>query len=151
MNIRWEIRKFEELSNIELYRIMHLRLAIFSVEQNCPYQDADGKDPECFHLMGYDQDNELIVYSRIVPGGISYDEVSIGRVVSSAKVRGTGAGRALMTRSLEEIENLWGKVPVRISAQCYLTKFYNSFGFEIVGEEYEEDHIPHIEMLRPLH
>ncbi len=147
MSIRWEIKKFEELSTIELYRIMQLRIAIFSVEQNCPYQDADGKDLKCFHLMGFDTDYELIAYSRIVPAGISFEEVSIGRVVSSQKVRGTGAGKELMKESIGFIEKQFGKVPVRIGAQCYLIKFYSGFGFEVSGDEYLEDNISHIEMI----
>jgi len=147
MNIRWEIKKFEELSATELYRIMQLRLEVFSVEQNCAYQDADGKDLKCFHLSGFDESNNLVVYSRIVPPGISFSEVSIGRVISSSKARGTGAGKQLMKKSMELIKKQFGNVPIRIGAQCYLIKFYSSFGFEISGEEYLEDNIPHIEML----
>ena len=147
MNISWKIKTFEELSNYELYEIMQLRLAVFSVEQNCAYQDADGKDFKSLHLSGYDSNGELVVYSRIVPAGVSFKEVSIGRVISSAKARGTGAGRELMKKSMEFIEQQFGKIPVRIGAQCYLIKFYSSFGFEISGEEYLEDNIPHIEML----
>lgn len=147
MNISWKIKTFEELSNFELYEIMQLRLAVFSVEQNCAYQDADGKDLKSLHLSGYDSNGELIVYSRIVPPGISFKEVSIGRVISSQKARGTGAGKELMKKSLDFIQKQFGKVPVRIGAQCYLIKFYSSFGFEISGEEYLEDNIPHIEMI----
>lgn len=148
MKINWKIRAFDELSTIELYTIMQLRLAVFSVEQNCAYQDADGKDLKCFHLMGTDDDDDLVVYSRIVPPGISFAEVSIGRVISSHKVRGTGAGKELMQKSIGFIENKYGKIPIRIGAQCYLIKFYSSFGFEISGKEYLEDNIPHIEMLK---
>jgi ElaA protein len=158
MKIDWEIKSFDELSTRELYTIMQLRLAVFSVEQNCAYQDADGKDLKCFHLSGCltpalslqkgEGKKELIVYSRIVPPGISFKEVSIGRVISSQKARGTGAGKELMNKSIEFIEKTYGKVPIRIGAQCYLIKFYSSFGFEISGEEYLEDNIPHIEMLR---
>lgn len=150
MNIDWKIQTFEELSNYELYAIMQLRLAVFSVEQNCAYQDADGKDLKSLHLSGYDSNAELVVYSRIVPAGISFKEVSIGRVISSQKVRGTGAGKELMKKSIEFIQQKYGKVPVRIGAQCYLIKFYSSFGFEISGEEYLEDNIPHIEMVFSL-
>ena len=147
MKIDWKIKTFEELSNFELYKIMQLRLAVFSVEQNCAYQDADGKDLKSLHLSGCDSNGELIVYSRIVPAGVSFKEVSIGRVISSQKARGTGGGKELMKKSLEFIEKQFGKVPVRIGAQCYLIKFYSSFGFEISGEEYLEDNIPHNEML----
>ena len=147
MNIRWDIKKFEELSTTELYRIMQLRLEVFSVEQNCAYQDADGKDFNCFHLSGFNDANDLVVYSRIVPPGISFKEVSIGRVISSQKARGTGAGKELLKKSMEFIKQQFGNLPIRIGAQCYLIKFYSSFGFEISGEEYLEDNIPHIEMV----
>lgn len=147
MKIDWQIKKFEELTTTELYRIMQLRLAVFCVEQNCAYQDADGKDLKCIHLCGFDQVGELIAYSRIVPAGISFKEVSIGRVITSDKARGTGAGKELMKKSIDFIKKEYGNVPIRIGAQCYLIKFYSGFGFEIAGEEYLEDNIPHIEML----
>lgn len=147
MNIDWKIQTFEELNNYELYAIMQLRSAVFCVEQNCAYQDADGKDLKSLHITGMDSKGEIMVYSRIVPAGISFKEVSIGRVISSEKARGTGAGKELMKKSMETIERKFGKVPVRIGAQCYLIKFYSSFGFEISGEEYLEDNIPHIEMI----
>lgn len=148
MEISWEITRFEDLSPEKLYRIMRLRAEVFIVEQNCPYQDADGKDQKSFHVMGYDSDRELVTYCRILPENISYPEVSIGRVVSSSKVRGKGAGKLLMERALEEIELLFGNEPVRIGAQLYLKKFYESFGFVVISDEYMEDGIPHIEMLR---
>ncbi|MDQ3047133.1 MAG: GNAT family N-acetyltransferase [Bacteroidota bacterium] len=146
--MRWEVKKFEELSSIELYRIMQLRGEVFVVEQNCPYLDADGKDPDSLHLMGYGKNDHLIAYSRIVMPGISYEEVSIGRVVSSPSVRGSGSGKALMLESLSVIRGAFGNIPVRIGAQCYLQKFYEGFGFEAIGDSYMEDGIPHIEMLK---
>lgn len=148
MSYSWNIKPFKELSAAELYDIMQLRAEVFIVEQNCPYQDADGKDPKSWHLAGRDANDKLVVYSRILPQNISYAEVSIGRVVSSPKVRGTGAGRELMKQSLIEIEKLFGKVPVRIGAQLYLQKFYEDFGFVREGDEYDEDGIPHIIMLK---
>lgn len=150
MTISWQIKKFEDLSVSELYTILQLRAEVFVVEQNCPYQDADGKDPKSFHLMGYltsESGEQLIAYARILPQNVSYPEVSIGRVVSSPTVRGTGAGKLLMASALEEIENLFGKVPVKIGAQLYLKKFYESFGFIQTSEQYLEDDILHIEML----
>ena len=148
MIINWEIKKFEELASLELYNILRLRAEVFVVEQKCPYQDVDGKDLKSFHLMGTDETSELIVYSRIVPSGISFPEVSIGRVVSSPKVRGTGAGRALLQKSLDVINEKFGNIPIRIGAQCYLKKFYENFGFVSVGDEYLEDDILHVEMLK---
>ncbi len=148
MTIAWEIKEFDELSNIELYSILSLRAEVFVVEQNCPYQDADGKDLKSLHLMGRDENGNLITYSRIVPPGVSFTEVSIGRVVSSPKLRGTGAGKALMTKSIEVINQKYGTAPIRIGAQLYLKKFYESFGFIQISEEYLEDNIPHIEMTK---
>ena len=146
--LKWSIKSFTELTSDELYSIMQLRAEVFVVEQNCPYQDADGKDPKSFHLSGTNAEGKLIAYSRILPSHISYPEVSIGRVVSSPSARGTGAGRELMKQSLIEIEKLFGSVPVKIGAQLYLQKFYESFGFVVSSAEYLEDGIPHIEMMR---
>ena len=144
--IVWTCKHFKDLTNEELYEIFCLRLSVFVVEQNCPYQDADGKDLKCFHLMGR-QNGELIAYTRIVPKNVSYKEPSIGRVVTSASARRTGAGKILMEKSLEFIKKEFGNVPVRIGAQKYLQKFYESFGFVREGDEYDEDGIPHIIML----
>lgn len=145
---KWISKSFNELSLEELYQIMVLRQEVFVVEQDCPYIDADGKDQQSQHFMGFDETGKLIVYTRIVEPGISYTEVAIGRVITAQSVRGTGAGIVLMEKSIEETERIYGKVPIRISAQKHLRKFYEKFSFEYVGKEYLEDGIPHIEMLR---
>ena len=141
------LKPFALLTTIELYAVMRLRQEVFIVEQNCPYLDADGKDLKSDHLMGYLGD-ELVVYSRLVKPGVSYDEVSIGRVISATAHRNKAYGRQLMDESIKRIEALYGQVPIRIGAQQYLQKFYESFGFVKVGEPYMEDGIPHIIMLR---
>lgn len=148
MELRWEWKGFNELSAEEMYTVLCVRQEVFVLEQECLYLDADGKDRKSFHLMGFDG-NELMAYARIVEPGISYEEVSIGRILSSKNARGTGAGVELMNQALTRIELMYGKVPVRISAQSYLEKFYKKFGFEPTGKEYLEDEIPHMEMLRP--
>ncbi len=155
MNITWSCKPFKDLSSEELYEIFQLRLAVFVVEQNCPYQDADGKDLKSLHVTGYLTPNpspktgegSLVAYARILPPGISYKEVSIGRVVTSQQARRTGAGKMLMKKSMEYIQKEFGKVPIRIGAQLYLQKFYEDFGFVRAGDEYLEDGIPHIIML----
>ena len=147
MSLRWEWKAFNELSAEEMYTVLCVRQEVFVLEQECLYLDADGKDRKSFHLMGFDG-NELMAYARIVEPGVSYKEVSIGRILSSKKARGTGAGVELMNQALTRIEEIYGKVPVRISAQSYLEKFYKKFGFEPTGKEYLEDEIPHMEMLR---
>lgn len=147
MQIQWKLKYFNELSAEELYSILQLRSEIFVVEQNSPYQDLDGKDFKCYHFMGY-SGKDLVAYTRLLPKGVSYAEVSIGRVVTSRSVRGGGVGRELMKLSINEIERLFGKGPIRIGAQLYLQKFYESLGFTREGEPYNEDNIAHIIMLR---
>ena len=147
MQILWRVKTFKELDTLELYKILQLRAEIFVVEQDSPYQDIDGKDFKAYHLMGF-KGKDLVAYTRLLPTNVSYAEVSIGRVVTSGKVRGQGLGRELMDRSIAEIENFFGKTPIRIGAQLYLQKFYEGFGFVREGDEFLEDRIPHIIMLR---
>lgn len=142
---KWTCKKFEELSNEELYKIIQLRLSVFVVEQNCPYQDCDDKDQESWHMMGW-HNNQLMAYSRLIPPGIAYEDPSIGRVVTSKSVRGTRMGKELMVRSVEHAHHLFGKVPITIGAQLYLTRFYESVGFTIISDVYLEDGIEHIKM-----
>jgi ElaA protein len=149
MNITWYHKNFKELNTTELYQILQLRNEVFIVEQNCPFQDLDDKDFECFHLMGFDIESQRIVaYTRIVPAGISYKEASIGRVVTSSQVRGAGVGKDLMLKSIELLKELYGNVPIKIGAQFYLKKFYESLGFQQVSDIYLEDGIEHILMIK---
>lgn len=148
MNITWVLKSFEELTGYQLYEILRLRAEVFVVEQNCPYQDMDKKDIKSFHLMGMNDKNELIAYSRILPQKVSYDEASIGRVVSSPNYRKEGVGKELMKKSINVLYEKFGQVPIRIGAQQYLKKFYEDFGFFQQGEQYLEDNIPHIIMLK---
>lgn len=145
--MNWILKNFDSLTPHELYAILRLRSEVFVVEQTCVFQDLDNRDQQCYHLMGL-RDNLLIAYTRLVPPGLSYEEASIGRVVTSPAARGTGTGKTLMEKSIEEVFNLYGEVPMKIGAQLYLKKFYNSFGFEQLGDIYDEDGIDHIKMVR---
>ena len=147
MKITWSLKKFEELTPLELYAILQLRNEVFVVEQNCPYQDADNKDLLSFHFMGWG-DDKLVAYTRIIPPGISYEQASIGRVVNSPTVRGDGIGKELMLQSISQLYSLFGNVAIKIGAQLYLQKFYTSLGFIQSGEVYLEDGIEHIEMTK---
>jgi len=140
------LKAFNELTVHQLYEILKLRSAIFVLEQQCLYQDMDDKDKHCHHLMIF-EDNQLAAYTRLVPGGISFSEISIGRVITNPAYRGKGLGRKLMEQSIEACYDLFGKQPIRIGAQLYLEDFYSSLGFIQQGEMYLEDDIPHIEML----
>lgn len=145
--MNWILKKFESLSPNELYAILRLRSEVFVVEQNCVFQDMDDKDQQCYHLMGW-KDDLLAAYTRLVPPGLNYAEASIGRVVTSPAARGGGIGKTLMEKSIEEVFNLYGQGPIKIGAQLYLKKFYGSFGFEQIGDIYDEDGIDHIKMIR---
>jgi ElaA protein len=147
MQIQWLLKKFEQLSPYQVYAILQLRNEVFVVEQQCVFQDADDKDQQCYHLMGF-YNNQLVAYTRIVPAGIIYGEVSIGRVVTSPAVRRLGAGKQLMQQSIQTAYDLFGRVAIKIGAQLYLKKFYESFGFNQVSDVYLEDGIEHIYMLK---
>lgn len=147
MQLNWRLKAFSELSNYELYEVLKLRSKVFVVEQNCVFLDMDDKDTKCLHLMGF-ADSALVAYSRLVPAGVSYKEMSIGRVVTDPDYRAKGLGMELMELSVEKAIESYGAGPIRIGAQLYLKAFYERFGFNINSAEYIEDGIPHIEMLR---
>ena len=151
MNVKleWVLKKFDELSNEELYQLLRLRSEVFVVEQGCNFMDMDNKDQKCHHLLGK-KNGQLLAYSRIVPQGVSYEFPSIGRIVVSQQGRGTGLGVELLNISISTVEELYGKTIIRIGAQVYLKKFYQSFGFIQSGDIYLEDDIEHIEMTRQL-
>lgn len=146
MNIEWKCKAFAELLPIELYKIMQLRNAVFVVEQNCVFQDADDKDDGCLHFMGFIND-ELAAYTRLSPPGYIYDEMSIGRVVTSPAHRSKGLGKELMQRSITLCRSYFGNGTIKIGAQYYLINFYQSLGFKIIDEIYLEDGIEHVHML----
>lgn len=146
-NIIWTLKAFAELNPFELYQILRLRSEVFVVEQNCIFLDADDLDAQSLHLQGR-SDGELIAYVRILPPGLCYAEPSIGRVVTSPPSRGTGAGKALMKKAIEETTAIYPNKSIKIGAQLYLKKFYEGFGFEQCSDIYMEDGIEHIKMLR---
>ncbi len=151
MQIEWLLIEFNQLTLQQLYQMLSLRQQVFIVEQDCPYNDADGLDQQCWHLLGYamvEGDKQLVAYSRIVPAGVKFEQPAIGRVVTSPLVRREGAGRQLMSQSIKALQQLFASNSCRISAQMYLLDFYQGFGFEEVGESYLEDGIPHIDMVR---
>lgn len=145
----FSLKPFASLLPEELYAIIRLRNEVFVVEQNCVFQDADNKDQDSLHLM-YWNGSELMAYCRLLPAGLAYKEMSIGRVVSSPLYRKTGSGRQLIKEAIDRIYKAFGSGPIRIGAQCYLIQFYASFGFESEGEVYLEDGIEHIEMIKTL-
>jgi ElaA protein len=147
--MHWHFARFDDLSPRDIHDLYQARVAVFVLEQKCPFQDVDGADPHCWHLIGRDsQGGEVLAYSRLVPPGLKYPEASIGRVLTTAKARRTGAGRELMAESIARAEKLWPGRSIRIGAQQYLERFYGGYGFNRTSEPYDEDGIMHIEMVR---
>ncbi len=145
--MNWSWLRFDDLGVDNLYDALALRCRVFILEQ-VAYQDPDGVDRVSWHLLGRDGGGTLQAYLRAVDPGVKYAEPSIGRVITSPDVRGTGMGRRLMAEGLARCARTWPGRAIRISAQAHLAHFYGEFGFEAVGEPYIEDTIPHLEMLR---
>ncbi len=144
LNIK--VKAFKDLNTNELYALLQLRSEVFVVEQDCVYQDIDGKDKNALHVLGYSK-SMLVGYTRIFKPGDYFIEASIGRVVVKANQRHHRLGYDIMEASINAIREHFSTSEIKISAQTYLTKFYNNLNFKQVGEEYLEDDIPHIAML----
>ncbi len=151
--ITWRCVAFPELTPLALYRVLRARQEVFVVEQQCVFLDADGVDECCWHVLGWDlceaaDCGRLLAYARLVPPGLKHDEASIGRVLTVGTARGVGLGRRLMHEALDQCEQRWPAVGLRISAQHRLRGFYAGLGFVEHGEPYDEDGIAHVHMVR---
>ena len=147
--MHWRFAPFDQLTVREVHDLFQARAGVFVLEQTCPFQDVDGIDPACWHLLGTANGHgPLLAYCRLVPPGVKYEEPSIGRVLTTKEGRGTGAGRELMEQAIARCDAMWPGKTLRIGAQQYLEKFYGSLGFTRASEPYDEDGIIHIEMLR---
>ncbi len=141
------VKRFDEFDAFELYSVLQLRSEVFVVEQDCVYQDLDGKDDKALHVLGL-KDNNLVAYTRIFKASDYLEQASIGRVVVRETERKYKYGVLIMKASIKAIEEIFNETTIALSAQTYLIRFYNSLGFEEVGEEYLEDNIPHILMIK---
>lgn len=141
------VKIYQELTKEDLYGLLQLRSEVFVVEQDCVYQDIDGKDQKALHVLGF-LDDKLIAYTRLFKPGDYFDQASIGRVVVAKNQRQHKFGYAIMEASIKAIKDYFKETTIKISAQCYLKTFYNNLGFKQVGEEYLEDGIPHIAMIK---
>jgi len=142
-----KVKVYQDLEIDELYAIMALRAAVFVVEQNCVYQDLDYKDQKALHVMGW-INGKLVAYTRLFGPGDYFDQASIGRVIVSMDQRGHNYGHQIMSASINAITQHYKTDRIDISAQTYLEQFYTAHGFLPSGEEYLEDGIPHIKMIK---
>ena len=148
MQITFQWSRLEHLSGLQFHEIIAHRERVFVLEQNCPFQDADQYDAHSWHLVGR-VDGQFAAYLRVTDAGHKFAEACIGRVLTASEFRGQNFGKALIQEALNGMNQQFSKQAIRIGAQSYLLKFYGSFGFVVVGDEYLEDGIPHFEMLRP--
>lgn len=142
----WQIKTYDELTKNQLYTIIKERINIFVVEQNCPYPELDDLDQASFHL--FFQEEDIRAYCRILPKGLKYEEVSIGRVIVKEKYRRSGIATLLMKKAITYVEEELHETQIKIQAQDHLRHFYQSFGFTPVSEIYLEDGIPHVDMVK---
>ena len=145
--LNFKIKDFNQLSTQDLYAVLQLRSEVFVVEQDCVYLDLDGKDQLAYHVLGY-KDLKLIAYARVFKPGDYFSKSSIGRIIVKKKYRRFKYGDHLVKNSIEFIEKKFKEKEILISAQAYLINFYNNLGFVQKGEQYLEDDIPHIKMLK---
>lgn len=144
--IKIQVKPFSALTATELYSILQLRSEVFVVEQDCVYQDIDGKDEKALHIIGYKND-KIVAYTRVFGPGDYFLLASIGRVVVAKEERSHSYGYDIMTASIEALRIHFRTSHIQISAQCYLEKFYTNLGFKATGKEYLEDGIPHMTMI----
>ena len=159
VKVRWQWSRFPELAAAELYAALAARQQVFTVEQRCAFQDADGHDVHAWHLFAWAEDPSgllggpaalvLAGYLRVLDPGRKFAEPSIGRVLTVAPYRGIGFGRTLMAEGIARTRRVWPKRPVRIAAQQRLERFYADLGFRTLGAPYQEDDIAHVDMLLP--
>ena len=145
--MKWELKKWEELNANDLYHAYKLRIDVFVVEQGCAYPEVDEHDPYCEHLFGW-EDDKLAVYSRICPPATVYPYPSLGRIVVTENYRGKRLARQVIDRGLALLEERFPGQPIKIQAQQYLEKFYQSFGFKTITESYPDAGVMHVDMVK---
>ena len=145
--LNWQFKHYNDLLLNEFHDILALRIQVFVVEQNCPYQDLDGKDKKCYHLICRNGKGDVVGTMRILPPGVSYEEVALGRIVLAESVRGEQQGHEMMKEAMTFSKEEFGDVAIKLSGQKHLEGFYNKHGFKSTGKEYLEDGIPHVEMI----
>lgn len=148
--MHWTLYSFDQLTTAQLYALLQARSDVFVLEQQCLYQDLDGKDLPALHLCCWSGRDAVLAYARLLPPGLAYAEPAIGRVLTSQAGRGKGLARELMQRAIAACHQQFGQQAIRIGAQMYLQDFYQSLGFVAASDSYDEDGIAHVQMLLPF-
>lgn len=146
MELNWQLKTFDELTNHEVYRILHLRNRIFAVGQQSIYIDIDNYDQKALHLCAL-YNNEIIAYARIFRSGVKIEPATFGRVLVDDAFRKHNLGRELVKRCINALHKDFNENTIQIEAQLYLQLFYEDFGFKAISEPYVEDNIPHVKMI----
>ena len=146
MKHHWQVLSFTEFTLEQLYAVLRLRQEVFAVEQQSIYLDLDNRDQQALHML-CTLDDQVLAYQRMLPPGLSFPDSSMGRIVVSPTARGLQLGKQLTQRGIDFNRETWPASDIRINAQLYLKVFYEELGFVVQGEEYDEDGIPHIQML----
>lgn len=147
MIIEWSWQRFSNLSGEEMHEMLSLRQKVFIVEQECAYLDADELDKQSWHLLGRQNDGRLVAYARLNFPNTRYTESSFGRVLTTKEIRGVGAGRRIVEACIQKSIQEYPSSNIRISAQTYLTKFYQGFGFKSIGDPYDDEGVEHVDMI----
>ncbi len=145
--LEWRWKRMEQIDVMDLYRILKLRQDVFVIEQSCIYPDMDNRDITAWHLAGVDGDGAIVACLRVLPPDVEHKFPRIGRVAVTEAARGKKLARSLMTEGIRRTRSLYPECAIRISAQQYLKKFYESLGFEEISDIYLEDGIPHLDMV----
>ena len=143
--MRWTFRGFDAMRPAEIHAMLKLRIAVFVVEQLCPYQEVDDLDLIATHLLGTSEENDLVAYARIIPA-LPGGQPHIGRVLVHANHRSSGTGHELMRQVLNHLTKEYGDQNSALAAQAHLRTFYEHHGYRRVGPVYDLDGIPHVDM-----
>lgn len=139
------VKRYGELTKDELYALVRLRIAVFVVEQNCPYMELDDRDQAAVHVW-LEDDEGIEAYLRVMDRGVESEHVSIGRVI--AVKRRSGIGTQVLSEGIRVAKEYFAADQIYLEAQVYAKSFYEKSGFRQVSDEFQEDGIPHIKMIR---
>ena len=142
-----KIKRFNELSLDELYKILKLRVDIFVVEQSCPYEEIDDNDQKAIHVWFEDKE-KIMAYLRVMDKGVESDFVSIGRVIATERRKGHGT--KILEEGIKVAKDYFNAEAIYLEAQVYAKIMYEKLGFKVISDVFDLDGIPHVKMIKKL-